>query len=116
MHDGVLGVSLCFKRFSDLRTKRETSHHPRRLNSSDIHIAGAASEIDASGCLVSIYGLVKQVEHIDFWTELCLFVHFQGYPDNHYDRWWHSSGTKWPSLPFTNREIWHIMDTTTIAL
>ncbi|XP_049933800.1 uncharacterized protein LOC116253929 isoform X9 [Nymphaea colorata] len=60
MHDGVLGVSLCFKRFSDLRTKRETSHHPRRLNSSDIHIAGAASEIDASGCLVSIYGLVKQ--------------------------------------------------------
>ncbi|XP_049933787.1 uncharacterized protein LOC116253928 isoform X4 [Nymphaea colorata] len=48
-----------------------------RLNSSDIHIAGAASEIDASGCLVSIYGLVKQVEHIDFWTELCLFVHFQ---------------------------------------
>ncbi|XP_049933797.1 uncharacterized protein LOC116253929 isoform X7 [Nymphaea colorata] len=78
MHDGVLGVSLCFKRFSDLRTKRETSHHPRRLNSSDIHIAGAASEIDASGCLVSIYGLVKQVEHIDFWTELCLFVHFQG--------------------------------------
>ncbi|XP_031484783.1 uncharacterized protein LOC116253928 isoform X1 [Nymphaea colorata] len=35
-----------------------------RLNSSDIHIAGATSEIDASGCLVSIYGLVKQFGRI----------------------------------------------------